>query len=95
MKLSDRFGKITIADKEYLLIEEAVLESMLKENTLNRDKVKEIFTKWWGENDDLVERFMDDVYPALCSLSLPTLSEEEIDELWDWRRTPRSEGGLL
>ena len=86
MKLADRFGKITIGDKEYLLVEEVVLESMLKENILNRDAVMDIFAKFEGEalayrqhgkeTFPIAEKYTD----IICSLSLPVLSEEEIDK---------------
>ena len=94
-KISDMFGKITIGDKEYLLIEEAVLESMLKGNTLNRDELMNKFKQYDqcvfmycdGEDDEGNKYTTDDLnhareeyINAICSLSLPTLSEEEIDK---------------
>jgi len=50
-----------------------------KQNTLNRDKVINIVHKWEDENR-LIMTDGDKIklVDALCSLSLPTLSEEEI-----------------
>ena len=87
MTIADRFGKITIGDKQYLLIEEAVLESMLKENTLNRDKVMEIVIEQMEEGafgSHVIDHFAPKLTNAISSLSLPALSEGEMDELFPY-----------
>jgi hypothetical protein len=52
--------------------------------TLDREKVKEIlksyFLKALGIN---IEAFWDHITDAICSLAVPTLSEEEIEKLWN------------
>jgi Glu-tRNA(Gln) amidotransferase subunit E-like FAD-binding protein len=66
-----------------------LLEEYASQNTLNRDKVMEILN---AHDDTLIDQYEDvwgvipsdsygEVADALCSLSLPTLSEGEIDKI--------------
>ena len=66
-----------------------MLEEYASQNTLNRDKVMDIFAKFEGEalahrqhgkeTFPVAEKYTD----AICSLSLPTLSEEDKKKLAD------------
>ena len=66
-------------------------------NTLNRDKVMERITKdpaFEGLPEYAKERLEPLISDALCSLSLPTLSEEEIDKMaWNYAQDQTDDRG--
>jgi hypothetical protein len=73
--------------ESYLTIS-LIMEEYASQNTLNRDKVRRLiydytYPKEWKDKTPFEEtKYGEDLADTLCSLTLPTLSEEEIDEIW-------------
>ena len=74
-----------------------LLEEYAQQNTLNMDKVIERITKdpaFEGLPEYAKERLEPLISDALCSLSLPTLSEEEIDKMaWNYAQDQTDDRG--
>jgi len=79
-QFNDEFQEDVIAD---FYIEEIAARIDSLYPTLNRDKVKEILRNNSYDCFILSDDKLLEITDALCSLSLPTLSEGEIEELYD------------